>query len=120
MSENLPALPDDLKAPADRGPTGTELAGVSVALPLKEVADWDQADWQTAVRHYQPEMLEMLRIHTGGARPQTMPQVNVDGPHRDPLQGVLYVMTVAAWFRPGDLPPDCPAYVARGAERGRG
>lgn len=120
MSEHLPALPDELKAPNDRGPLGTELAGVSVALPLKEVIDWDHADWQNAIRHYQPEMLEMLRVHTGGARPQTMPQMNVDGPHRDPLQGVLYVMSVAAWFRPGDFPPDCPAYVARGVESRRG
>jgi len=112
-------LPDDLKAPERRGPAGTELMGVSVALPLKEVADWTMEDWQTAVRHYQPEMLEMLRKHVGGARPQTEPQMNVDGPHADPLQGQLYVMTVAAWFFPATLPPDCPAYVARSQEARR-
>lgn len=113
-------LPDNLKAPEVRGPAGTELMGVSVALPLKEVQDWTQEDWADAVRHYQPQMLEMLRTHVGGARPQTQPQLNVDGPFQDPLQGQLYVMTAAAWFFPATLPPDCPAYMARGAERGRG
>lgn len=113
--------PDDLKTnPAVRGPVGTELMGVSVALPLKEVEDWDRADWVSAIRHYQPELLSMLRNHVGGTQPATEPQLNVDGPHADPLQGQLYVMTVAAWFSPASLPPDCPAYVARSAEARRG
>jgi hypothetical protein len=94
--------------------------GVSVALPLKEVADWDQEDWADAVRHYQPQMLEMLRAHVGGAQPGTIPRLNVDGPHSDPLQGQLYVMTCAAWVNPLALPVDCPAYVARGREARRG
>lgn len=112
--------PLDLRPVHERGPHGTELMGVSVALPLKEVAGWDHADWQDAVTHYQPDMLEMLRIHLGNAQPASMPQLTVDGPHDDPLQGQLYVMTCAAWVNPDALPPDCPAYVARGTARGRG
>lgn len=112
-------IPADLRPNADiRGPIGTELMGVSVALPLKEVTHddglpWDAEDWAAAVRYYQPQMLEMLRKHVGGARFQTEPQFSIDGPHSDPLQGQLYVMTCAAWFSPLDLTVDCPAYVAR-------
>jgi hypothetical protein len=112
-------IPADLR-PNDtiRGPVGTELMGVSVALPLKEVTHddgtaWDNDDWAAAVRYYQPQMLDRLREHVGGARFQTEPQLSVDGPHSDPLQGTLYVMTVAAWFNPLDLSVDCPAYRAR-------
>lgn len=119
-------LPADLRANPDiRGPVGTELMGVSVAIPLRETTyddgtTWDQDDWANAVRYYQPQMLEMLRAHVGGARFQTEPQLSVDGPHSDPLQGVLYVMTCAAWFAPGSLPVDCPAYKARAGESRRG
>lgn len=119
-------LPDDLRAPSVRGPVGTELMGVSVALPLKETIyedtklPWDQEDWANAVRHYQPQLLEKLREHVGGARPQTEPTLNVDGPHADPIQGPIYVLTVAGWFFPGTLPVDCPAYRARSEEARRG
>jgi hypothetical protein len=117
----MTGAPTDLRPDTTtRGPHGTELAGVSVALPLKEVQDWTQEDWSDAVRNYQPEMLEMLRRHVGDARPRTMPQLTVDGPHSDPLQGLLYVMTCAAWFKPEDFPPDSPAYVARAQGRPRG
>lgn len=96
-----------------RGPIGTEVMGVSVALPAKETQGWTGEDWQDAIRTYQPELLDMLRRHVGGAQPKTEPTLNVDGPHSDPLQGLLYVLTVSAWFNPLELPPDCPAYIAR-------
>lgn len=118
-------LPTDLRANPDiRGPVGTELMGVSIALPLKEVSyddgtPWSQEDWVAFVQHTQPQLLEMLRLHVGGARFQTEPQLSVDGPHPDPIQGTLYVMTCAAWFAPGTLPVDCPAYRARAQEARR-
>lgn len=116
----MTGAPVDLRTNPDaRGPAGTELMGVSVALPLREVADWGQGEWEAAVRHYQPEMLEKLRQHVGGSKPATMPQLNVDGPHSDPLQGQLYVMTAAAWFFPEALPIDCTARKARAAEAAR-
>lgn len=112
-------LPADLRPDQSiRGPLGTELMGVSVAIPVKEAVNdddtpWDQEGWATAVRYYQPQMLDKLREHVGGARFRTEPQLSVDGPHSDPLQGQLYVMTVAAWFNPLELSVDCPAYRAR-------
>lgn len=112
-------IPDDLKLdPTHRGPAGTELMGVSIALPAQlctydDDTPWDQEGWEEAVRHYQPQLLETLRVHVGGARPHTEPQMNLDGPHSDPIQGPIYVMTAAAWFAPGSLPIDCPAYKAR-------
>lgn len=112
-------LPDSLRPdPTRRGPIGTEAMGVSIALPISELTYddgtvWDQADWENAVAHYQPQLLAMLKHHVGGARPQTEPQVFVDGPHSDPLQGLLYVMTCSAWFIPAALSVDCTAYKAR-------
>lgn len=112
-------IPTDLRPDASlRGPLGTELMGVSVAIPVKEAVNddgtpWDQEGWAAAVRYYQPQMLDVLRKHVGGARFTTEPQLTVDGPHSDPLQGQLYVMTCAAWFNPLDLTVDCPAYQAR-------
>ena len=111
-------LPADLpRDPERRGPAGTELMGVSVALPLKETLDWSEQDWRDALREYQPQLLDQLRKHVGGARFQTEPQLNVDGPHPDPLQGPIYVMTCAAWFAPQALPVDCTAYQAWSQER---
>lgn len=108
-------IPDDLKPnTAERGPYGTELMGVSVALPLAEMGSaWDRDDWAEAIRIYQPEMLDMFRRHIGGVQPATMPTMTVDGPHDDPLQGLIYVMTCGAWVDPTRLPPDCTAYIAR-------
>lgn len=106
-------------ATADRrGPAGTELMGVSIALQHQDVADWDQDGWANAVQYYQPQLLDMLRTHVGGARFQTEPQVHVEGPHSDPIQGTIYVMTVAAWFSPLDLSVDCSAYKARSSRSG--
>lgn len=117
MTDNIP---DDLKLnPSRRGPAGTELMGVSVAIPLSETMSettktvWSQEEWREFLRVSQPQLLDMLRKHVGGARFQTEPQFNLDGPHPDPLQGPIYVMTAAAWFRPEDLAVDCPAYLAR-------
>lgn len=121
------SAPRDLMTdPARRGPAGTELMGVSVALPLKETVDpdtgqpWSEQDWRDAVRHYQPGLLDQLQKHVGGARFHTEPQLNLDGPHSDPLQGPIYVLTVSAWFSPAALPVDCPAYIARSKEARRG
>lgn len=118
-------IPSDLKLdPARRGPAGTELMGVSVAVPLKECQDqmtgqpWSEQDWRDFIQDSQPQLLQMLRTHVGNATPVTEPQMNVDGPHADPLQGQLYVMTAAAWFFPASLPVDCSAYRARASSRG--
>lgn len=119
-------VPTDLRANPDaRGPVGSELMGVSIALPLKEVTHedgqpWSTQEWRDFIAHAQPQMLDRFRAYVGGARPATMPQLALDGPHSDPLQGVLYVMTVGAWVFPATLPPDCLAYRARSEESGRG
>jgi hypothetical protein len=118
------SVPDDLKLdPTLRGPVGAELMGVSIALPAQlatydDGTPWDRDGWVAAVNHYQPQLLETLRRHVGGAQPVTEPQMNLDGPHSDPLQGPIYVMTAAAWFMPGSLAIDCPAYKARSVRHG--
>lgn len=104
-----------------RGPYGTEVMGVSWAisttlLPLPMT----DADWGAFLAQNQPQAWEFLRIHVGGAQPRTEPTIDMNGPHSDPLQGTIYVLTASAWFRPEDLPVDCPAYVARAKEQGRG
>lgn len=110
-----------LKDAERRGPTGTELMGVSIAMPLKEAVDpatgipWTQEDWAAFIREARPQLLDMLKRHVGGARFTTEPQMSVDGPHSDPLQGQLYVMSCAAWFYPAQLPVDSSAYRARQA-----
>ena len=118
--KNAPALRNVV-----RGPAGTELMGVSVAIPAKETLDpdtgraWSQADWQTFIRASQPQLLEKLREHVGGTRFQTEPGLSLDGPHMDLVQGPIYVLTVSAWFNPHALPVDCPAYRARAQEARR-
>lgn len=118
-------VPDDLKLdPSRRGPVGTELMGVSVAIPLNQTLDedtklpWSEETWRDFIRESQPQLLDMLKKHVGGARFTTEPQVHLDGPHSDPLQGPIYVLTAAAWFHPTALPVNCPAYVARSQSRG--
>lgn len=101
-----------------RGPAGTEAMGVSVAIPHEKTQGWGQRDWQDAIAEYQPQMLEALRRHVGGAKPATEPSLHVDGPHSDPLQGLIYVMTASAWFSPASLPVGCTAYQARSQRRG--
>ena len=119
---NIPAeLQHD---PTRRGPLGTVLAGVSIALPLMMVShddgqQWNQEEWRAFVQHSQLQMLEMLRIHVGGVRPVTEPQFSLDGPHSDPIQGTIYVMTAAAWINPLELPVDCGAYRAHHAPEAR-
>ncbi len=111
-------IPTDLQHdPNRRGPYGTDFMGVSTALPLQEVTHddgqpWDQAEWRAFIQYAQPQMLEMLRIHVGGAQPAAEPQFSLDGPHDDPIQGPIYVMTAGAWVNPLSLPVDCPAYRA--------
>lgn len=120
-------IPDELKHNADRrGPLGTVFAGVSIALPFMQVqhddgTPWDQEEWRAFVQYAQPQMLEMLRVHVGGATPHAEPQFSLDGPHVDPIQGPLYVMTAGAWVNPLELPVDCLAYRAHHApEPGHG
>jgi hypothetical protein len=114
-------MPEVLGSQA-RGPAGTEVMGVSIAIPLKEAQHddgrpWSEGDWQDFIRHAQPEMLDKLRRHVGGGLPTTEPALQVDGPHPDPIQGPVYVMTVSAWFYPHSLPADCTAYQAWQGER---
>jgi hypothetical protein len=117
-------VPTDLRVdPSRRGPLGTELMGVSIAIPLNETVDddtkrpWSQQDWRDFIREAQPQMLDRLRQHVGGARFVAEPQMNVDGPHSDPLQGPIYVLTIAAWFHPASLSADCTAARARQVSR---
>lgn len=118
-------IPTELQHdPTARGPVGTILAGVTIALPLQEVSHddgqpWDQEEWRAFVRYAQPQMLEKLRQHVGGVQPATEPQFSLDGPHSDPIQGTLYVMTAAAWVNPYALPVDCQAYRAHHAPEHR-
>ncbi len=92
--------------------------GVTIALDAETAGWWEADEWAEAVRHYQPQLLEALRRYVGGARPQTVPQAYVDGPHSDPIQGTLYVMTCYAFFIPADLPADCDAYLAEALDHG--
>lgn len=114
-------IPSELQHdPTRRGPLGTVFAGVTVALPQMQVqhddgTPWDQEEWRAFVQYAQPQMLEMLRVHVGGAPPAAEPQFSLDGPHSDPIQGTLYVMTAGAWVNPLSLPVDCPAYRAQHA-----
>lgn len=86
--------------------------GLTIAIQADTVAefDGDPEGLKRAVHNLGEEAQEALRRFVGNAKPQSDLAINFKGPEKDPLQGWIYGLTVAAKFDTDDLPGDCPAY----------
>jgi hypothetical protein len=91
--------------------------GVTTAVRASEYAAMgrDEAkSWtKDAFRYLEVE----LRAYTGDATPVGAPTFQIDGPHDDPLQGMIMVMSVAAPYDVDTLPVTCKAYETHNQQR---
>lgn len=84
-----------------------EWAGASFSMPAADV-EAVKAEGREALRSYVrdagQQALEHLRSATGGILLRSEPIVRFDGPTDDPLQGWIYVLSIAAQVDVDELP----------------
>ena len=91
--------------------------GVTVALPGKDFSALDREGKATVLRDAYAMLEQRVREHVGHVKPKGQPTFQVDGPHDDPLQGPIYVVSLAVPVETDDLPPTCTAYEAHHRNR---
>jgi len=87
-------------------------AGVSTAIQASMLDGLSKQDTGSLFRNLGDQLAPELRRHIGDVKPKGDPLVDVSGPHLDPVQGMIYVMSMAVLVETDDLPADCPAYEA--------
>lgn len=98
-----------------------EMMGVTSAVKMADVQDMGgDAAQDRFIRECAVDLEQKLRRFVGDARPAGDAVFQVTGPHSDPLQGLIYVHTLAAPFDPDTLPTDCDAYRVHVTEKGQG
>lgn len=85
-------------------------AGVTIALPAKDFNDLTKAEMGETLREAYALLEVRVREHVGGVTPKGQPAFQMDGPHEDPIQGPIYVVSLAVPIETDDLPPTCTAY----------
>lgn len=86
--------------------------GVTVAIPASVVEGVSRHDLADEFKDLAAQAEPGLRRFVGDAPPKGPLSVKIDGPVDDPLQGMIYSLTLAGPFDDADLPPDCDAYLA--------
>lgn len=85
-----------------------EWAGITFAIRASDVSDLAVRGGEQAVRDYFRETgaaaLEHLRESVGGIPLRSEPIVNIAGPEADPLQGMIYALSVSAQVDVEELP----------------
>lgn len=103
-------------------PRATEMIGVTSAIKMADVRDMGgDAAQDMFIREAAKDLEQKLHRFVGGARPRGEFVFQVTGPHDDPIQGLIYVHTLAAPFDLDRLPTDCDAYrvhVTQGGQAG--
>lgn len=84
-------------------------AGVSAAVQAKTLDGLGRHELTGLVRDLVDQLEPELRRHIGDVKPKGPPLVNMSGPHSDPLQGLIYVVSLAVPVETDDLPTDCSA-----------
>lgn len=88
--------------------TRLEWAGITFAIRASDVSDLAERGGEPAVRAYFRDTgaaaLEHLRESVGGIPLRSEPIVKIDGPDSDPLQGMIYALSVSAQVDVDDLP----------------
>lgn len=87
--------------------------GVTVAIKASHVQDvlkaGGKAALSSAVRETAAQALEGLKHYVGGAPLLSEPAVDFRGPEDDPIQGLIYAVSIAAMFDTEALGVDSPA-----------
>lgn len=86
-----------------------QFAGVSTAVQAKTLDGLGRYEITGLFRDLVDQLVPELRRHIGDVKPHGSPLVNVNGPQSDPLQGVIYVVSLAVPVETDDLPTDCSA-----------
>lgn len=88
--------------------------GLTVAIQASDVDAILQEGGREALKREVKDLADQatisLRAYVGGAEPRGPVAVDFRGPEDDPLQGLIYGLSVAAPFDTDDLPSTCPAY----------
>lgn len=86
--------------------------GVTAAVKASDLANASREEAAQYLKDLAHQLLPKLKEHVGGARLQSDPHVNIQGPKDDPIQGSIYAVSLAAPFILEDLPSDSAAYRA--------
>lgn len=94
----------------------TTRAGVSAAIPANEMPG--PADRMEFFGQLNAKLINDLEQHVGSARPRGDFTLHwTDEPRYDPIQGLIYVVSLSAEYRVEDLPTHSSAYQAHMKER---
>lgn len=97
------------------------MVGVSSAIRMSDVQTMGgDAAQDYFIREAAQDLQAKLQRFVGGATPRGEFVFQVQGPHDDPLQGMIYVHTLAAPFDLDALPTDCDAYRVHVTQAGQG
>lgn len=78
------------------------------AVREDDVYRLSDADQDVFIREVAQGMARDMRERTKDAVPLGDAVFQVTGPHRDPIQGVIHVHTIAAWFDLDRMATDAP------------
>jgi len=102
-----------------RLPRGVTTVGVTKAIQAI-LATEDPQGFKTGVRDATGMAVDELKAMVKGARPSTEIEARLDGPISDPLQGMIYVLSVFAEWAIDDLDADSTAYRTWAGEQNGG
>lgn len=85
--------------------------GLTVAVPAKYVDGLTPQDLRRELQDLGEQAQPALRHYVGGIDPAGPLAVDWAGPVDDPLQGLIYALTLAGPFDADRLPVDCQAYL---------
>lgn len=86
-----------------------QYAGVSAAVQASTLDGLGRHEITGLFRDLAEQLQPELRRHVGDVGPKATPVVRISGPHSDPLQGRIYVISLAVPVETDDLPTDCSA-----------
>lgn len=91
--------------------TDVRLLGVSSTITLHDVKGMTEPEQDAFITEVAKDMQNRLRDMVAGRQPAKGTDLvfQVTGPHSDPLQGTIWVHTLAGHFDLDDLPPECEA-----------
>lgn len=89
---------------------GTRFIGVSSAIRNDQIDGLTDPEQDELIKRESNRLEGELREFVGLAVPRGDLVFNVTGPHEDPIQGRIWVHTMAGHFALDELPANCPAY----------
>lgn len=90
--------------------TGVKFIGVSSAIRNDQIDGLTDPEQDELIKAESQRLERALREFVGLAHPKGQLVFTVTGPHDDPLQGRIWVHTMAGHFALDDLPLGCEAY----------